>query len=74
MARDSLYLATMKEMQASEVADQFVKGLEYPVSKADILNSAREGSLGPTLEEALKKIPDRKYEDADDLTKSLNAT
>jgi hypothetical protein len=61
-------------MQASEVADQFVKGLAYPITKANILRAAREASLGPTLEEALKRLPDREYENAEDVTRSLNAS
>jgi hypothetical protein len=64
----------MNEMQASELAEQFVKGLEYPIAKSDILKSAREGSVGPTLEGALKRIPDREYADPEDLTAALNAT
>jgi len=64
----------MQEMQASEVADQFVKGLDYPVGKADVVNSAREASLGSTIQEALEKLPDREYVDADDLTHALNAS
>lgn len=64
----------MKEMRESEVADQFVKGLDYPVAKADIVSSASEASLSATIQDALKKIPDREYVDADDLTQALNAS
>jgi uncharacterized protein DUF2795 len=63
----------MQEMQESEVADQFVKGLDYPVGKADIVSSAREASLSSTIQEALKKLPDREYVDAEELTQALNA-
>ena len=63
----------MQEMQASEVASQFVEGLDYPIAKADIVAAAREGSLGPTIQEALNKLPDREYVDPEDLTRQLNA-
>lgn len=64
----------MQEMQASEVADQFVKGLDYPIAKPAILGAAREASLGPTVQEALNKLPDREYADAEDLTRTMNAS
>jgi uncharacterized protein DUF2795 len=68
------HMTGMKEMQASEVADQFIKGLEYPVSKKSIVAAAREASLGPTIQDALKKLPEREYSDAEDLTQALNAS
>ena len=63
----------MQEMQASEVASQFVEGLDYPISKDAIIAAAREGAVGPTLEEALKKLPDREYSEPEELTQALNA-
>ena len=63
----------MQEMQASEAASQFVEGLDYPISKGAIIAGAREASVGPTLEEALKKLPDREYSEPDELTQALNA-
>ncbi|MGH2472589.1 MAG: DUF2795 domain-containing protein [Candidatus Limnocylindria bacterium] len=60
-------------MQASKNASQFVEGLEYPASKSSILAAARATSVGPTVQEALNKLPDREYADAEDLTQALNA-
>src|SRR5438477_12170148 len=42
----------VQEMQESEVADQFVKGLDYPVSKNAIVESAREANLSQTIHDA----------------------
>ena len=64
----------MQEMRASEVASQLVESLDYPVSKDVIIAAAREANLGSTLEEALKKLPDREYADAEEVTRALNAT
>lgn len=64
----------MQEMQTSKVASQFVEGLEYPVSKSEIVVAAREGDLGAVVQEALAKLPDREYVDAADLTKALTAS
>jgi hypothetical protein len=63
----------MQEMQASEAAGQFVKGLDYPIGKDGIVAAACEASVGPSLQEALKKLPDREYSEPEDLTKALNA-
>ena len=64
----------MQEMQESEVADQFVKGLDYPIAKAEIVTAAREASLSATIQDALGKVPDRQYAEPDELTQALNAT
>ena len=63
----------MQEMQESEVADQFVKGLDYPIAKAEIVTAAREASLSSTIQEALNKLPEHEYSGPEDLTKALNA-
>jgi hypothetical protein len=64
----------MQEMQASENASQFVEGLDYPIGKIAIVEAARETSLGPTLQSAIEKLPDREYSDAEELTKALTAS
>jgi hypothetical protein len=64
----------MQEMQESKVASQFVEGLDYPISKVAIVAAAREGSLDGTLQDAVQKLPDREYVDAEDLTAALNAS
>jgi uncharacterized protein DUF2795 len=64
----------MQEMRASKAAEEFVNGLDYPIAKSGILASARETALGPTVEEALNKLPDREYTDAEDLTRTMNAS
>jgi len=63
----------MQEMQESEIADQFVYGLDYPVSKNSIVDAAREANLSATIQEALKKLPEREYATPDELTQALNA-
>lgn len=64
----------MQEMRESEVADQFVKGLDYPIAKAEIVSAAREASLSSTIQEALNKVPDREYSEPEELTEALNAS
>jgi hypothetical protein len=60
-------------MRASEIASQLVESLEYPVSRDAVIKAARAAKLGSTLEEALRKLSDREYADAEDLTRALNA-
>jgi len=60
-------------MRASEVTSQLVDSLDYPVSKVAVITAAREANLGSTLVEALSKLPEREYSDAEDLTRVLNA-
>jgi hypothetical protein len=63
----------MQEMKASKTTSEFVDALEYPASKNSILAAARKSSVGPTVQDALNKLPDREYKDAADLTQELNA-
>jgi hypothetical protein len=63
----------MQEMEATEVAGQFVKGLDYPLGKAAIIRSAREANLDAKIVAALESIEDREYTDADDLARAMAA-
>jgi hypothetical protein len=63
----------MQEMRASEIASQFIEGLDYPISKEAILEAARAASIDATVLDSLKKLPDREYVDAQYLTQQLNA-
>jgi hypothetical protein len=64
----------MNEMQASKTADQLIAGLDYPISKAEILSEARDSNAGPTVLEALQKLPEREYGDAEEVTEALNTS
>jgi hypothetical protein len=66
-------MSAMQEMRASEIASQFIEGLDYPISKNAILAASRAAAIGPTVQDSLKKLPDREYVDAQDLTQQLNA-
>lgn len=62
----------MQEMRISEIASQFVEGLDYPIRKSAILEAASDASIDPTVLGSLKKIPDREYSEPAELTKALN--
>jgi hypothetical protein len=64
----------MQEMRESKVASQFLEGLDYPIGKDAILKAAREASIDQAVLDSLKKLPDRDYIDAEELTKALNAS
>ena len=64
----------MQEMRITEIASQFVEGLDYPITKGAILEAAREAKIDPTVQDSLKKLPDREYSEPAELTQALNAT
>ncbi|HYU81235.1 MAG TPA: DUF2795 domain-containing protein [Candidatus Polarisedimenticolia bacterium] len=64
----------MEEMRTSEIASQFVEGLDYPISRDAILEAARAASIDSTVLDSLEKIPDREYAEPEELTQALNAT
>jgi hypothetical protein len=51
----------MQEMRLSEIASQFVEGLDYPIRKAQIVEAASAASIDPTVLDSLKKIPEGEY-------------
>jgi Protein of unknown function (DUF2795) len=63
----------MEEMRTSEIASQFVEGLDYPIAKDAILEAARAASIDATVLDSLKKLPDREYAEPEELTQALNA-
>src|SRR5439155_1187726 len=70
LARYSLCPEGMQEMQASEVTGQFLGGLDYPITKAQMLGKARQASRAAPVQQALAKLPDREYANAQDVTAS----
>jgi hypothetical protein len=64
----------MQEMRESKVASQFLEGLDYPISKNEILAAARDASIDQAVLDSLNKIPDREYSEPGELTKALNAS
>jgi hypothetical protein len=61
------------ELDTNALAEQFVDGLDYPLPKAEIIAAARKARLPELIALAIEKIADRDYQDADDLTRELNA-
>ena len=66
-------MSGMQEMRESKVASQFVEGLDYPIAKAEILTAAREQNLDSTVQDSLRKLPDREFSEPDELIQALNA-
>ncbi|TMF65525.1 MAG: DUF2795 domain-containing protein [Chloroflexi bacterium] len=63
----------MQELDQSAVASQFVKDLVNPVAKADVLREAGKAKLADEIVASLRRLPERTFEDAADLTQALNA-
>lgn len=63
----------MKEMQASEAAAKFLEGLDYPIAKSELVVEAKDSNVSTSVQEALRKLAEREYQDAEDVTRELNA-
>ena len=50
-----------------------MKDLVYPVAKADVLREAGKAKLADEIVASLRRLPERTFEDAADLTQALNA-
>jgi len=73
MARNSLSYGAMQELSTSRLARQFVRGLDYPIGKDELLAAARDAQLTDELIGALRRIPDREFADAEDLAREMTA-
>jgi hypothetical protein len=63
----------MQEMQESHITGEFLRTLDYPIAKGDLLRAARESKVDDPIRQALEKLPEREYKDAEDVTGALNA-
>ena len=63
---------SMQELQANRIVDQFLAGLMYPVSKAELLERAREAKLTDGVMTALRGLPDRQYAEPSHVARELN--
>ena len=63
----------MKELQASEVVEQFLAGLTYPISREEILDKGDDAKLSEDAMTALAALPSRDYSDAADVTRAINS-
>lgn len=64
----------MQEVNATKTADQFLEGLVYPITKAEIVEAARAAKLDDTIKTSLEKLFDREYRDPADVAETLNAS
>ena len=63
---------SMQELQANRIVDQFLAGLMYPVSKAELLERARDAKLTDDVMTALNALPDRHYAKPAHVARELN--
>ncbi len=50
---------------------KFLKGVDYPVSKQDLLKKAKSEGADQNVMDTLQKIPDRQYDAPTDVTKEI---
>ncbi|HST72888.1 MULTISPECIES: DUF2795 domain-containing protein [Kocuria] len=46
-------------------------GLDYPVSKEDVVRKAEDSGAGDTVLEALRNLPDKTFEKPTDVTEAV---
>ena len=51
--------------------EKFLKGMNYPANKGDIIAKARENDASEEVISALEKMPDREYESPADVNRAL---
>lgn len=51
--------------------EESIKGIDFPASKEDILNRARENSAAQEEMDALEGLPDQEYTTPTDITQAL---
>lgn len=51
--------------------EESIKGIDFPASKEDILNRARENNADQTELDVLSGLPDQEYASPSDITQAL---
>lgn len=51
--------------------EEAVKGIDFPASKEDLLNRARENNADQEELDALQRLPEREYNRPSDITQAL---
>jgi hypothetical protein len=50
---------------------EFLKGLNFPVSRQDVINKAQQGGADNNIMSMLQKLPDKMFGSQSDLTNEL---
>ena len=51
---------------------RFLKGIDYPASKAELLDKARELGADDQIGASLERLPDKEYEAPSDVNQALS--
>jgi hypothetical protein len=63
-----------REEMAMNMIMQVLRGLKYPLGKADLAREAQQRNAPPQLTEVLGRMPDRQYMSADDVAGEARKT
>ncbi len=63
-----------REEMAINMIMQALRGLNYPLSKADLAREAQQRNAPPQLTEVLSRMPERQYTSADDVAEEARKT
>ncbi len=57
---------------SSETIETFLKGIDYPASKEDIIDHAKSMSAPDDIIRVLNRLPDRQYQFLNDVEREVN--
>jgi hypothetical protein len=53
--------------------EKFLKGLNYPASKMEVISCAERNGVDKQTREMLERLPEQKYERATDVSKAIGS-
>ncbi len=54
-------------------AQKYLKGMDYPASKDDIVKKAKQEGADDELQDTLQRLPEETYETPTDVSKAIGA-
>jgi hypothetical protein len=53
--------------------EKYLKGIDYPVSKADLLKQAEKNGADKQIQSTLEQLPDKSFDSPTDVSKAVGA-
>jgi hypothetical protein len=53
--------------------EKYLKGIDYPVSKADLLKQAEKNGADQQVKSTLEQLPDKSFDSPTDVSKAVGA-
>ncbi len=70
MANEKQGMQEMKRVSPVQV-EKFLKGMDFPATKEDIINKARQQGADDNVLETLRMLPDKQYNSPTDISRAM---